>query len=134
MAKVEEHIKQWKHNRQFAESIDSKYRDWQITAIFYAALHAVDAALAQLKITVTDHVRRNEAVRNNGALLGLKEKYLNLYRISKVTRYDPDPDRWLPQEYLTVGDLVDHVLKPIENEVERLLGKNLKLSPLKPQP
>jgi hypothetical protein len=53
----------------------------------------------------------------------MRNKYLNLYRISRVTRYDADPDRWLPPEYLTVNDLVDDLLKPIENGLEPLIHK-----------
>jgi hypothetical protein len=44
MPSVDQHIAQWKHNRRCAQSIDSQFRDWQINVVFYAALHAVDAA------------------------------------------------------------------------------------------
>jgi hypothetical protein len=133
MPTVDEHITQWKHNRRCAQSIGSQFRDWQINIIFYAALHAVDAALMHLKIQVTDHEARNNAVKTNASLASVRIPYLDLYRISKLTRYDADPDNWLPAKYLTVSDLVREVLQPIENEVERLLGRQLKLSPLKVQ-
>jgi hypothetical protein len=131
MPTVEQHITQYRHNRRFAESIDSQFRDWQVTAIFYAALHAVDAALTKLGIPVSNHEDRNNAVRNNAALTPIREKYLNLYRISKVTRYDAEPDLWLPHEYLQVSQLADDLLKPIEFEVEKLIGKDLKVKSLK---
>jgi len=133
MATVEKHIDQWKHNRKCAESIDRKYRDWQINVIFYAALHAVDAVMSHLGITIENHETRNTELRTNESFTGIRVNYLNLYRISKVTRYDADPDSWLPEQFLTVSDLVSHLLDPIEREVEQILGKKLKLSPVKVQ-
>lgn len=112
---VDRHVQQWKHNRRFAKTIDGTYRDWQITAIFYTALHAVDAALASLGVQVADHTARNDAVKTNGSFAAVRDQYINLYRISRITRYDADPDKWLPEEYLTVNDLVEGLLKPIEN-------------------
>jgi hypothetical protein len=131
MGTVEQHITQWKHNRKCAQGVDCVYRDWQITIIFYTALHAVDAALKHLKIPVSNHEGRNEAVRTNASLASIRTKYLDLYRISKVTRYDADPDDWIPKEFLDVQSLAEAMLKPIEIEVERLIGKKLDLSTLK---
>ena len=48
-----------------------------------------------------------------------------------MTRYDADPDQWIPKEYLTVNDLVEHLLKPIENGVAPLIDKSVKFEPLK---
>ena len=72
-----------------------------------------------------------DPVRNNASLASIRVHYLDLYRISKVTRYDAEPDAWLPEKYLTVPDLVDALLTPIEREVEQLLGRKLKLAPVK---
>jgi len=131
MASVEQHVAQWKHNRKCAQTIDRTYRDWQINIIFYAALHAVDAALRHLGVDVSDHEGRNKAVRENASFASIRTKYLDLYRISKVTRYDAEPDTWLPDDFLTVPDLVGKLLTPIEMEVERLIGKSMKLPSLK---
>ncbi len=131
MPTVEQHIRQWKHNRRFAKTIDRSFRDWQITAIFYTALHCVDAGLASLKVSVADHSDRNEQVRTNASFAAIRNQYLNLYRISRVTRYDADPDQWLPSEYLTINDLVEDLLKPIENGIGPLINKSVKFDPLK---
>ena len=112
---VDKHIKQWRHNRRFAKTIDAAYRDWQVTAIFYTALHAVDAALAKLNVVVEDHTTRNEAVKSNRSFVNIRDAYLDLYRISRITRYDADPDQWIPERYLTIKDLVEDLLRPIEN-------------------
>ncbi len=131
MATAQEHIDQWKHNRRFARSIDGNYRDWQITAIFYTALHLIDAALDSLDVQVCDHAQRNDQVRTNGSFASVRQQYLDLYRISRVTRYDANPDQWLPAEYLTVADLVNGLLKPIENGVGHLINPRLKFEELK---
>lgn len=132
--RVQQHLDQWKHNRQFAKTIDGGYRDWQINVIFYTALHVIDAALASLGVQVSDHPNRNEQVRTNEAFAPVRNQYLNLYRISRVTRYDANPDRWLPQKYLTVTDLVEDLLKPIENGVGPLISKSIKFEPLPIKP
>ncbi len=131
MATVDQHVAQWKHNRKCAQTVDTVFRDWQITIVFYTALHAVDAALNHRKITVANHEARNNAVRTNASLVSIRNKYLDLYRISKVTRYDADPDDWIPKEYLDVPALAAATLKPIEVEVERLIGRKLNLPELK---
>ena len=126
MATVDQHLTQWRRNRRFARSIDAAYRDWQINAIFYTALHAVDAAIAKLALRVTDHESRNGIVNTNSSFAAIRRPYRNLYRISRVTRYDADPDQWLPEPYLTVGDLVEDLLRPIENGLEPLLGRAIR--------
>lgn len=128
-ALVQRHVNQWRHNRRFAKSISSTFRDWQITAIFYTALHAIDAALAQLGVQVSNHGERNDTVKNNESFSTVRTHYMNLYRISRITRYDADPDSWLPKEYLTITDLVEHILKPIENGITHLV-KNVKFDPV----
>lgn len=128
MPTVEQHIKQWKHNRAFAKTIDGSFPDWQINAIFYTALHCIDAALAQLKVSVSDHGERNEQVKTNGSFAQVRTQYLNLYRIARVTRYDAEPDNWIPQQYLNVADLVEDLLRPIENWLEPIIGR---VGPLK---
>lgn len=130
MPTVDQHLTQWRLNRRFAKTIDAVYRDWQINAIFYTALHAVDAAVAKLGLRVTDHEKRNEIVRTNGSFAAVRVPFLDLYRVSRVTRYDADPDLWLPDDYLTVGDLVEGLLKPIENGLEPVLGKSIRFQPL----
>lgn len=128
--RIEQHVQQWRHNRAFAKTIDGQYRDWQINVIFYTALHVIDAALVSLGVTVSEHSQRNDLVRTNESFAQVRNQYLNLYRISRVTRYDADPDQWLPQKYLGVGDLVEDLLKPIENGVGPLISKSVKFEPL----
>jgi hypothetical protein len=129
MAKFEQHIAQWKHNRAFARSIDRKYVDWQVTVIFYTALHAIDAALAKLQLSVANHEERNRQVETNESFANVRKQYMNLYRLSMTTRYIADPESWLPEKYLTVNDLIDDLLKPIENGLTATV-KSLVFTPL----
>lgn len=130
MPSVDQHIVQWRHNRRFARTIEPQFRDWQINVVFYTALHAVDAAIAKIGLRVTDHSERIRVVLENDAFAGVRNAYMNLYRISRVTRYDAEPDHWLPQQYLSVSDLVEDLLRPIELGLAPLLGTLLKCEPL----
>jgi hypothetical protein len=50
MATATEHERKARHDEQFALQFDlntTPYRDWVVTALFYAALHYVDAYLAK---------------------------------------------------------------------------------------
>ncbi len=128
--RVEKHVEQWKHNRRFAKTIDGQFRDWQINVIFYTALHLIDAALATVDLSVADHTDRNNHVRTNEFFSSVRTQYLDLYRISRITRYDAEPDTWIPQKYLVVSDLVADLLRPIENELGPMISKFVKFEPL----
>ena len=128
--KAQKHIEQWKHNRRFVTTIDRAYRDWQINAIFYTALHLVDAALASLNVSVSDHTQRNDEIRGNGSFAAIRHPYLNLYRISQITRYDADPDKWIPTQFTEIKDLVHQVYRPIEEGLFPLIDKKMKYEPL----
>lgn len=64
MASFEEHIQKAKSNLKFLEDTNSKnqsYWDWQVTTIFYTAVHVVNAHLAQIGNL---HYRTHEDVKN----------------------------------------------------------------------
>ena len=122
MGTVAQHVEQWKHNRRFATTVDATFRDWQVTAVFYTALHAVDAALAHLGIAVSSHEQRNSFVKSNASLTPVRNAYLHLHRLSLVTRYDTEPDKWLPREFQHVEELAAAWLRPIERHVKELIG------------
>lgn len=129
--KTDDYLRQWRRNRKCSASLGSEFVDWQITVIFYTALHAINAAAAHLGEKPCDHKTRNDLVKSNEAFANVRTNYLLLYRLSRFTRYDPDPDSWLPEKFLTAQAVVDQVLTPIENYVEVLIGRKLNLSPLK---
>jgi hypothetical protein len=65
------HIRKAQHNESFLNREllpQSGYNDWKITAIFYAAVHYIDAGLARMNIHPTDHAGmdvRNVYVSNH---------------------------------------------------------------------
>lgn len=67
MADIIEHIWQARHNEecaQFILSTEPKYRDWAITAAFYAAIHWAEACFTTLP-TQTDSEKSSEANEEN---------------------------------------------------------------------
>lgn len=128
--RVQLYLDQWKHNRDFARTIDPPYRDWQVTAVFYTALHLINAVLAKYNIVVERHTERNDEVRFNAVFDVVRNKYLNLFRICSVTRYDAEPDLWIPKNYLTINDLVNDLLTPIEQNLLPKINSTLTTKPL----
>lgn len=60
-----------------------RFPDWALTALFYRAVHLVDACLG----SQSDHYSRNAAV-NNTLSRGAAIDYHDLYDRSKTARYD----------------------------------------------
>lgn len=97
----DDHLTQAQHNREFAESLDAaKYSDWVATALFYAALHHVDAFLATRNVHPGRHdVRDNyvEKVTELRRLLGAKEQQQNRTLLSSGFLSGDPPET--PQGY-----------------------------------
>lgn len=75
-------------NERFAESIavlPTRFPDWEITALFYSALHYVDAFLSTQDIHPRSHDRRIVSIRH---YTGTWEDYRDLYTLSLDTRYN----------------------------------------------
>lgn len=65
MASFQEHINQASKNLQFLNEVNSKVNDswdWQVTISFYAAVHLINAHIAQ---TSNQHYRSHEDVGNS---------------------------------------------------------------------
>jgi uncharacterized protein (UPF0332 family) len=87
-----EHLERSRRNVRFAESFDletTPYLDWVVTAYFYAALHLVDALLAQKNnLHPATHQMRSEKVRTLDYLKGIKTEYRDLKEHSENARYN----------------------------------------------
>ncbi len=127
MADKQSHIRQWRHNRAFVPTIDPQFHDWVITAIFYTALHAVDALLAHDKVTVTNHEGRNRALMLTNRYEQLHRKYEPLYGLARTIRYFADPVKWVPADQIE-KQVIHRYLYPIEKSVQKLMGEDLGLS------
>ena len=87
MLTVQEHLSLAEKNEQFAETIASlpqRFTEWEITVLFYSALHYASAFLASKGHNPQNHSRRNDLIGN---LTNAGADYQNLYRLSQNTRY-----------------------------------------------
>jgi len=102
------HLAQAKHNEDFASNQNRPdYNDWVTTALFYAAIHYLEAYWAP-SLHSTDHKERNENIRNrfrSNALL--KSSYKTLEKNCWLARYlNADMSSNDPaQEYFTEDDI-----------------------------
>lgn len=85
-----QHINQAQHNEAFYQTIDrTVYNDWAVTATFYAALHYVDAFLAQTAgIHPGAHDVRDPRVQRVAQLRPLWNYYHRLKNRSRNARYN----------------------------------------------
>ncbi len=124
------HLDQWQHNRTFLQSIEPLYPDWAVTAVFYTALHAVDALLTGDKVPgIVSHETRNRALMHTNRYAKIWDRYQPLHDLSRTIRYLAQPGRWVPWERIE-SDVVRRHLYPIEQSVQKLLNVQLDLPPI----
>lgn len=85
-----EHIAKAAHDEQFAASLDlatTPYLDWVITALFYSALHYVEAYFATMKRHSADHRTRDSAIQRDSRIRSLYNDYSELKNYSINARY-----------------------------------------------
>jgi hypothetical protein len=85
------HLSRAIENEQFADSLNSSSSletDWAITALFYSAVHYVDAYLVVARSKPIDHQERERMIERNGTLSGIFMPYRELKRMSRAARYD----------------------------------------------
>lgn len=89
MPNVADHILQVQHNETFYHATDkSVYSDWAMTAVYYAALHYVDAFLAQVGIIDPGgHDVRDQEVHRRAELRPIVSSYFRLKSRSRSARY-----------------------------------------------
>ena len=89
MPTADEHIKKAARNENFAEFLatKTKYIDWAVTMLFYAALHYVDAVLAASSIHPSKHAERKDAIERNDTVKRVYSEYRALETTSVNARY-----------------------------------------------
>ncbi|MBF0317775.1 MAG: hypothetical protein HQL04_06330 [Nitrospirae bacterium] len=85
---LKEHLKQAQRNEEFYQSIKENYPDWGGTALFYSALHYVDAFLMSKNVFVKDHKDRFLYIEKIVELRQIHSYYRRLYDYSINTRYN----------------------------------------------
>jgi hypothetical protein len=86
----DEHKDKAEQNEQLAATFPVSVcgTEWAITAIFYAALHYVDAYFALQGRSYIGHASRNKQVSLDPALCVISDEYKNLYNLSRDARYE----------------------------------------------
>ena len=96
------HIAKAAHNERFSNRVaemngdTDMFDDWEIISLFYAAVHLVDAHLANLELHPMSHVQpeagrpagRNDLVRRHMPLLW--PNYRQLQNLSHIARYNAE--------------------------------------------
>ncbi len=125
-AAVERHIVQWRHNRELIEKLPASHADWVVTAAFYTAVHAVDAALAHDGHLVSNHEGRFEALAFANRLSKPRRLLHTLYNLSRTTRYSANPGKWVAADRID-PDVIRGHLYPLEQSVQKLISRDLNL-------
>lgn len=90
MPQPTEHIAQAEKNERLYERlVGTEFNDWAITALFYAALHYVDAYfVSQTGVRPPNHNLRNRLVDRTLNQARVSPAYRELYRLSRKVRYE----------------------------------------------
>jgi hypothetical protein len=85
-----DHLDKAGGNERFAQALDlgaSPNVDWAITALFYAALHYVEAYFATTNWHSVDHRARDSAIQRDNKLKVIFDDYSELKNYSINARY-----------------------------------------------
>jgi hypothetical protein len=87
-----QHVNKARNDEIFAQKTDPKTSvdcEWAVTALFYAALHYVEAYFATKNMHYDRHGDRESALRRESAIKALWDDYRTLKRHSRKARYYP---------------------------------------------
>ena len=87
MVTLEQHLAQADRNERLANiiaALPERFTEWEVTLLFYSALHYVDAFLATQERSPKRHRDRNNLV---ASLTNLGREYQNLFQQSMNSRY-----------------------------------------------
>lgn len=114
----QEHLAQAEHNEALSQRLEiTRYTDWAVTALFYSALHLIDAYLLALGMDPKDHAERLRQVASAAALRPVWLRYRNLLDWSIDARYE-----CLPFTTGQVQALRRNSFEPLERHLKTLLG------------
>jgi hypothetical protein len=131
-AEIDQHLSQWRRNRSFVSVIPESNYEWSITAVFYTAIHLIDAVLAAEGMRPTNHEQRKDYLNKVRNFDLLRRQFHTLYNLARVVRYTPDPAEWVSQEDVEKR-VIRGIYMPLENSALKLINRlDLKLEPPKP--
>jgi hypothetical protein len=83
----QQHIGQAEHNEALFHALEAtNFTDWAVTALFYAALHLVDAFLWPVRLP--SHARRGTFIAPSSDLSAMYAHYRELQDRSEDARYE----------------------------------------------
>lgn len=106
------HLDWAERNRQFAATIKTgaaAHADWAVTAVFYSAVHLLEAYLAGMGEHPGGHGERSQAFQDHSVLVEVWEDYREMKDYSEDARYrcvpfvETDVDRLLDGPHLRVS-------------------------------
>jgi len=119
---VQDHLAQWKHNRDFLQDISPAFPDWMVNASLYLSIHAIEALLtADGTKARSRHQDRFEILQSEKRYEHIHENFKVLYDLCHVTRYSANPKRWIPPERVE-KEVVKRFVYAIEGSVRKLLA------------
>ena len=86
-----EHVAKAEANQVFADSLGAGSQsaiDWSITALFYVAVHLVQAYFAARGSSYVTHKTRHSAIRRDAAIGAAYDDYRELESLSREARYE----------------------------------------------
>ena len=99
-------------------SSETEYTEWEVVALFYSALHYVDAYLDRtISYHPKGHTDRNTWVGRIGDLGPIASYYLHLYTQSRKARYD-----LIPFPVGAVRGFESGQFAPVKNRMRTLLN------------
>lgn len=115
-----EHIAKAEENEQVAQSLEAAYPDWAITALFYAAVHWVDAVLDGLggmSVHPQRHMQRRGEIARRRELAVIEPRYRTLQDVSVGARYECE--LFYPSDVVYARRTS---LEPVKAACRRILG------------
>ena len=89
MASKDEHLAQAAHNKRVAGNLAAAGDfDWAVTALFYSALHLIQAHLVEIGVDVRGHARRERFMQQISELEPAVDAFMSLRVLSENARYD----------------------------------------------
>ena len=119
MASRDEHMAQAHRNRTLAERLaDDGDFEWAVTALFYAALHLIQAYAIAEGFDIGTHAERGRWMRNTTALHAILGPYRVLRSRSQDARYECR--RFSRQQF---GDLHMHEVARVSEHMSTLFRR-----------
>lgn len=90
MSSTPEHIAKAENNELLADQLQNPFWDWGVTAVFYTAVHYVEAYFASRVPArhLPNHTIRDNYIHHDKKLHVIHGDYRQLYDDSRAARYD----------------------------------------------